>query len=191
MQPQPIKSYSEIIRLQKEHQTLEKKAKIAYSKLQLKEKKLKTGIFDQRRSIKIEADPLAKKLESAYEKISLQTRKVYEELEQLKHTGIIILRDLNEKQISFYGNNYKQTLRNSARNTCKIKAENSGEELYFTLREFLSNNPKGNDGKDIGPENAPFIIQGKSGLYSILLDRKGTIIFKDLTIKDIKELIKL
>ena len=111
----------------------------------------------------------------------------FEEDSQLVFT----LRGLNESQIHFYGNQEFNVDQNLMQNFSPINRRNLGRELAYCFDEFLSSNPKSLNKKDIGPQNVPYVIDGKNGSYEVrLLVESDPKLFINISLEDIVELVK-
>lgn len=101
---------------------------------------------------------------------------------------VFILRGVDEPQIHFYGNKDGQTSERYTQGFKPLGRRNLGQELTYCFDEFLGRNPKGSIGDNIGPQNVPYKLEGKKGLYSVRLLVKGDPkIFTDITLEDIRQ----
>lgn len=106
-------------------------------------------------------------------------------------TGILILRKLTEPQIHFYGNRSKQVPEKYLKGFKPIGRRNLGEELTYGLEEFLRKHPQGYEGRNIGPNNIPYLINGQNGKYNVHLFVEGKpLIFTGISIADIKSIVE-
>lgn len=184
----PIDSYIAIERLQAVHQERERAASNANAKLEARLNELGINKFDFE---KIKRDSLAKKLDSAYNRLFEQEQIAQEDLDKVRHRAVLVFRGLDESQIHFYGNTPENVPSNYRTNVTPLTARNLGEELHYAFTEFLKNNPKGANGMDLSPHNAPFVLQGRNGIYAVRLsDARGQLVFRDLSLADIRELTK-
>jgi len=102
---------------------------------------------------------------------------------------VFILTGLDEVQVHFYGNLNKQVAKKYLDGFKPLGRRNLGQELAYCFDEFLKQNPNGSTGNNIGPKNVPYTIEGKNGLYTTrFLVKRGTKIFKDVSLDDIVQL---
>jgi len=184
----PIASYEKIQELLTVHQERERAASDASTKLEARLNELGISQFDFER---IKRDNLARKLDSAYHKLFDQEQTAQEDLDGIRHRAILVFRGLDESQIHFYGNRPRKVPSNYATNVTPFTAKNLWEELHYAFAEFLRTNPSGANGRDLSPHNVPFVLQGKDGLYAVRLgDVRGPLVFRDLSLRDIKDLTR-
>ncbi len=179
-----IEYYAKIERLQAVHQEREKAWSEAHAKLEARLAELGIGFFDKRSKV----DALAKRLHSLNDNLFEQEQFAEEDLQAVRDRSIYVFKELDESQIHWYGNRLRNVPSNYVGNVTPLTAKNVGEELHYAFAEFLKEKPKGAKGKDLSQRNVPFVLQGSKGIYAVRLGSKGPLVFRDITLADIKKL---
>lgn len=184
----PIAYYEKIQELLTVHQERGRAASDANTELEARLNELGISHLDFE---DIKRDNLARKLDSAYKRLHEQEQIAHEDLDRVRDLAVLVFRGLDESQIHFYGNRPGNIPSNYATNVTPLTAKNLGEELHYAFAEFLRNNPNGANGTDLSPHNVPFVLQGRNGIYAVRLgDVRGPLVFRDLSLTDIKDLMK-
>lgn len=106
---------------------------------------------------------------------------------------VFILREIDEPQIHFYGTREGRVPEQYRKGFRPLGRRNLGQELAYCFDEFVEQNPRGIDGRNTGPQNVPYMISGRGGLYTIRLLIPGQpvmvpAIFTHITLDDMKQL---
>ena len=104
-----------------------------------------------------------------------------------KPESVFMVRNMDEAQVHSYGQKRQIAIPQFK----PLRRENLGAELEYCLEQMLRNGLWREQGEDIGPQNVPYIVNNKKGVYTVELSVGGSLILlKGLDIENIRTLLK-